>query len=39
VITTGLDRLAALVNHGQRPSGYHEHFVDPNAGTVPASGS
>jgi hypothetical protein len=38
VITTGVTRLAALLNDGQRPSGYHEYFVDPNVGTVPAPG-
>jgi hypothetical protein len=35
VIMTGLSRLAALLNHGQRPHGYHEYFVDPNTGTNP----
>jgi hypothetical protein len=38
VITTGLSRLAALLNHGQRPHGYHEYFVDPNTGTNPPPG-
>ena len=38
VITTGFNRLAALLNDGQHPNGYHEYFVDPNAGTVPAPG-
>jgi hypothetical protein len=38
VITTGFDRLAALLNAGQRPRGYHEYFVDPNAGAVPTPG-
>lgn len=36
VITTGFDRLAALLNNGQAPNGYHEYVVDPNVGTVPA---
>jgi hypothetical protein len=38
VITTGLDRLAALFNDGQRPPGYREFLVDPNIGTVPSPG-
>lgn len=38
VISTGLDRLAALLNDGQSSNGYHEHFVDPNTGTVPTPG-
>ena len=35
VIMTGFARLAALLNNGKHPNGYHEHFVDPNVGTVP----
>jgi hypothetical protein len=38
VITAGFDRLAALLNDGQRPRGYHEYPVDPNVGTLPMPG-
>jgi hypothetical protein len=38
VITTGFDRLAALINDGHPPNGHHEYLRDPNVGTVPAPG-
>jgi hypothetical protein len=37
VITIGFDRLAALINSGRAPTGYYEHLVDPNVGTVPGA--